>query len=237
MTLSASSGQTSQYLTPPTTTGNSTTSSSTSTGITGSDSTVSVMSGNAATDRPDSTTPSKYFDHVTVNADTTPESKEKKRTTREKSTTTVTDESINTTSGVQPALPSTESTEVPTIGLHDPMRYTTVSKVLNGTAFLDITEDDIMTKPMSPTDIDITSPSTKRQFKKTSDATTSTQKPQINYEHLAIRGEGKSTNWANNHIALLAVIATAAGIAVLIPLLIFVVKSICGAAKVAPNTG
>ena len=65
--------------------------------------------------------------------------------------------------------------------------------------------------------------------------TTATQKSQGHQDQLATHGDDKTSDGMIGYTILVSGIAGAAGIAVVLTLLIFVFKSLSGAAKVAPN--
>ena len=85
----------------------------------------------------------------------------------------------------------------------------------------------------------MTSPPTERtpQHKISPDEHTGSTQQSQGSDQLAMQGNDKISDGMIGYIALVSGIGGAVGIAVLLPLLVFVLKSLCTAAKVAPNAG
>ena len=121
-----------------------------------------------------------------------------------------------------------KSTVDNTLGLHKSRQSTT--KMFNTPASLTAIIDDMTTattSPTKPTTLFKTSPH---------ENTTSTQKSQGRHKQLA-EHDDKPSDEMIGYIALVSGIAGAVGIAVLLPLIVFGLKSLCTAAKVAPDAG
>ena len=91
-------------------------------------------------------------------------------------------------------------------------------------------------KGSSPRELVITSPPVEQTPQTASnEKTTATQKSQGRQDQLATHGDDKTSDGMIGYTLLVSGIAGAAGIAVVLTLLVFVTKSLSGAAKVAPN--
>ena len=203
-------------------------------------------------DRTDSTTTMQQFDRTIANTETVsnPTVGNTNISTTEvnsQKTPMPTKESTHSTAGQRPsqylssktrsAKPFTtvtmKSTVHTTISFQD-LRLST-PKMFTTSSSLTASRNDIMTTTISSTELVITSPPTEQTLQyKTSpkENNTSTQKSQGHQMH-----DDKTADGMIIYIALVSGIAAAVGIAILIPLFVFVLKSLCTAAKVAPDAG
>ena len=141
---------------------------------------------------------------------------------------------------------TSEESSSPTKISHTPGSVSKFTHTLNRETYVVTTPSHVPTqissaqltfaKGSSPKEPVITSPPVEETPQTASNEnTTTTQKSQGRQDQLAIHGDDKTSNGMIGYTILVSGIAGAAGIAVVLTLLVFVFKSMSGAAKVAPN--